>query len=93
MSAGNVYIADTRNHRVQVFTQNGTFLRGFGQVGRGDGEFYNPQGIAVHGDHVYVADTDNSRVQVFTLDGVFVRQIGQWADLDPNSLPDPVGVE
>ncbi|PKO22545.1 MAG: hypothetical protein CVU38_08945, partial [Chloroflexi bacterium HGW-Chloroflexi-1] len=31
-AAGNVYIADTGNHRVQVFTPGGTFLRGFGQV-------------------------------------------------------------
>ncbi len=94
-AAGNVYIADTGNHRVQVFTPGGTFLRGFGQVGRGDGEFYNPQGITVHGDRVYVADTDNSRVQAFTLGGVFVRQIGVWGDLfyTPGTLMTPSGID
>ena len=48
-AAGNVYVADTGNHRVQVFTAAGVFLRTFGRLGRGQGEFYNPRGIAVRG--------------------------------------------
>lgn len=92
-AAGNVYVADTGNHRVQVFTSDGAFLRAFGHLGRGQGEFYNPHGIAVRDDRVYVADTNNSRVQVFTLEGDFVRQVGRWADSDPDSLPDPVSVD
>ncbi len=91
-AAGNVYIADTGNHRIQVLTADGVFLRTFGRLGRGDGEFYNPQGIAVRGDRVYVADRGNSRVQVFTLNGDFVRQIGRWVGFAPGSLWAPFGV-
>ncbi|MFZ1508435.1 MAG: hypothetical protein WAV74_16795, partial [Anaerolineae bacterium] len=92
-AAGNVYVADTGNHRVQVFTAAGVFLRTFGRLGRGQGEFYNPRSIAVRGDRVYVADTNNSRVQVFTLQGDFVRQVGRWAAGDPDGLSDPVSVD
>ena len=33
---GRVYVADTYNHRVQVFTADGGFLRQFGRRGSGD---------------------------------------------------------
>ncbi|MDX8377441.1 MAG: tetratricopeptide repeat protein [Mariprofundales bacterium] len=43
--------------------------------GRGNGEFRQPLGIAVH-NYLYVADSKNSRVQVFNRNGVFIRIIG-----------------
>lgn len=91
-AADNVYVADAGNHRVQVFTPNGAFLHGFGQAGRGDGEFYDPQGITIHGDSIYVSDKGNSRIQVFTLDGVFVRQIGAWGATSQGLLQRPGGL-
>jgi tripartite motif-containing protein 71 len=76
--AGNVYVADTFNHRVQVFTSSGVFLREWGQQGRGQGQLDMPQGIAVDGSgKVYVADTFNDRVQVFSTDGTF---LGRWGE-------------
>ena len=43
------------------------FLLKWGTKGTGDGEFYQPHGIAVapDGSAVYVADTNNHRIQVF----------------------------
>jgi hypothetical protein len=29
-SSGNVYVSDTANHRIQVFSSNGTFISGWG---------------------------------------------------------------
>jgi sugar lactone lactonase YvrE len=64
--AGNVYVTDTYNHRVQVFTNDGTFLTQWGSYGSAPGEFYRPMGIAMGPDgNVYVADTWNGRIQVF----------------------------
>jgi DNA-binding beta-propeller fold protein YncE len=58
--SGNVYVADTNNHRVQVFTGTGTFVRKWGGTGTGDGQFNAPTGIVVDGSgNVYVADTNN----------------------------------
>src|SRR4051794_37946821 len=38
-STGNVYVADTGNHRVQKFDSNGNFLTAWGSYGEGKGQF------------------------------------------------------
>jgi len=89
-AAGNIYVADTGNHRVQVFDANGKYLRGWGQYGSGPGEFNEPWGIAVDGEgNVYVADTWNYRVQKFDSMGKFVRMWGESGDTggDAGALP------
>ena len=76
-AAGNVYVADTVNHRIQVFRRNGSVVRAWGTQGSANGQFTSPNGVTVDGDNrVYVADTGNDRVQQFTTDGVFVRKWG-----------------
>ena len=70
-AAGNVYVADTWNHRIQEFTGNGAWLAtwggngpGWGGSGQGLGQFYGPQGVSIdaNGD-AYVVDTYNFRIQ------------------------------
>ena len=74
---GNVYVADTWNHRIQVFDSEGSFVRGWGSEGTLAGQLNEPCGIAVaqNGD-VYVADTWNHRIQVFDSAGKLVRLWG-----------------
>ena len=64
--AGNVYVVDRENNRVQEFDSEGRFLAKWGTRGVGPGEFSQPSAIAVdcNGD-VYVADTNNNRVERF----------------------------
>jgi DNA-binding beta-propeller fold protein YncE len=65
-AAGNVFVTDSDNHRVQKFTADGTFLTKWGSEGTGDGQFRNPRGIAVDAaGNVYVADQLNNRIQKF----------------------------
>jgi DNA-binding beta-propeller fold protein YncE len=45
-------------------------------LGRAEGQFHRPLGIAVNRDIVYIADHDNDRVQVFDKQGRFLRTIG-----------------
>jgi DNA-binding beta-propeller fold protein YncE len=61
---GEIYVADTWNHRVQVLSRDGAFLR---EVKAG---FYGPRGIAVdpHGV-LFVADTGNNRIVRFSATG------------------------
>ncbi len=74
--AGDVYVADTGNRRVQVFDAEGTFLRQFGGGGAELGLLAEPVGIAVAPDgSVWVADTWNRRVQQFDAQGQPLRQI------------------
>lgn len=74
---GQIIVADTLNHRVQVFYPCGGFQRQFGGRGAGDGQFCAPEGVAADEKLIYVADTGNDRVQVFEHDGRHVRTIGR----------------
>ena len=76
ISNRKVYVLDTGNHRVQVFTAGGTFLGEWEAEGSGTGEFKSPRGIAHFLSRVYIADTGNHRVQVFTAGGTFLFQWG-----------------
>lgn len=72
---GEVYVADTSNNRIQVFSRDGKWLRRFGRFGRGPGEFDFPYTIAIRNGYLYVADRDNKRIQILQPDGKFVAQI------------------
>ena len=75
--AGNVYVADTLNHRIQKFSAAGAFITKWGTLGTGAGQFNEPRAVAVGpSGSVYVADARNNRVQQFTSSGVFVRAWG-----------------
>jgi DNA-binding beta-propeller fold protein YncE len=73
--AGNVYVADQANNRTVVFSGEGEFLREWGSLGEGEGQFAMPFGVAVNGGRVFVADSRNNRVQVFTLNGTYLDQV------------------
>jgi sugar lactone lactonase YvrE len=80
---GNLYVADTHNHRIQVFTPAGKLIRkwgrngGDGTSGTGDGEFAQPRDLALDAfGNVWVADHGNKRVQKFTADGRFLGRFG-----------------
>lgn len=64
--AGDVYVVDTGNNRIQKFTFDGRYVASWGSLGSSDGEFKDPYGIAVDpGGNIYVTDINNHRVQVF----------------------------
>ena len=77
-ASGNVYVADTKNSRIQVFDPNGQPLRTLGTPGSADGQLKEPCGVAVGPDGVVVvADTWNHRVVRFAPDG---GSLGVWVD-------------
>jgi sugar lactone lactonase YvrE len=96
-----LFVADTWNHRVQVFSLDGEFLYTWGsfydaqddpeRAQSNPGEFYGPRGIAVHEGRVYVTDTGNERVQVFDLDGTFLEMWGETGTGE-GQLLEPVGI-
>jgi len=82
--AGNLYVADHGNNRVQKLDSNGRFLAvwgrngGEGSSGRGAAQFTRPRGVAVDSaGHLFVADKGNNRVQEFGPDGQFMRTWGR----------------
>src|SRR5258706_683125 len=57
-SAGNVFVADTYNDRIQEFDSTGQFIRMSGSRGGDRGQFSSPQGLATDSaGHVFVADS------------------------------------
>ena len=74
---------------IQVFDNDGTFLRKFGSGGFDEGEFRHPTGIAVDANgNVYVADYENKRVQKFNRNGEFILswQIGSGTPGTPEGI-------
>jgi len=72
-----VYVTDTGNNRIQIFSTTGTFFKGWGSAGSQNGQFNSPRGIAIEKTgYVYVADYNNNRVQKFNPDGTFVTAWG-----------------
>jgi len=47
-SAGNIYVADSREDSVKVYSSEGVYRFSFGSSGDGDGEFHFPTSIAVN---------------------------------------------
>ena len=91
-AAGNFYVADCLNARVQVFTGTGEFVRAFGRSERGPGGFGRPKGIAVSSvGEIYVADSWLNTVQVFDAEGRFVAVLADEAGR-PLDLGSPNGV-
>ena len=82
---------EVNNHRIQVFSSNGTHLRSFGRKGDQQGEFDWPAGIAFHNDNIIVADALNHRVQLFSDQGEYLGQFGGEGNLD-HQLKYPLGL-
>ncbi|XP_054264283.1 B-box type zinc finger protein ncl-1 isoform X2 [Macrosteles quadrilineatus] len=75
----DIIVADTNNHRIQIFEKNGNFKFQFGIPGKEEGQLWYPRKVAVmkaSGKFV-VCDRGNerSRMQIFTKNGHFIKKI------------------
>jgi len=90
---GNVYVADTWNHRIQEFTSDGKFIRMWGTgPGLGPQSFYGPRGVVVDSaGRVLVADTGNKRIVIFDANGGYLGEFGSGGS-QAGELDEPVGL-
>jgi len=82
-AAGNVFVVDQHNLRIQKFTGDGVFISQWGGSGTGHGQFLNPISVAVdvRGD-VYVSDSGRCLIQKFSNTGDY---IAEWGSRGPGN--------
>jgi serine/threonine-protein kinase len=99
--AGNVYVADTNNHRIRLISPEGEvttfaglpkagYAAGYADGPAAEAKFNGPRSVAVDGaGNVYVADTGNHCVRVISLDG----QVSTLAGVNEPGYADGQGAE
>jgi ABC-type Fe3+ transport system permease subunit/DNA-binding beta-propeller fold protein YncE len=91
-SQDRVYVADSCNHRIQIFSHDGKFIRQYGRAGSGLGELSYPYDIAVDArGYQFVCEFGNSRIQVFDANCQPVEIIG-GPGAAPGRFANPWGV-
>lgn len=87
-----VYVTDTAEHTIEVFTVGGKFIEQIGSRGTGTGKFNFPTHLWVDkSGRLYVSDTLNYRIQVFSRDHRFLQMFGRQGDR-PGNFAHPCGV-
>jgi len=84
-----IIVADTNNHRIQIFDREGRFKFQFGECGKRDGQLLYPNRVAVvkpSGDIVVTERSPTHQIQIYNQYGQFVRKFGA------NILQHPRGV-
>ena len=71
-TAGNMYVAEWGNGRVQVMNGSGRFIREFGQ------KLKNPSGLLIADKYVYVSDSVGHCIVVYDTSGEYVTSLGPF---------------
>lgn len=91
--AGDLWVADTGNDRIQRFDSEGELISQFGVTGAEDGQLSEPTGIAIDAEgDLWVVDRGNSRVQRFDPAGEFLSKFGE-SGFESGKLLSPREVE
>lgn len=98
-SDGNIYVADTFNHRMQKFNPQGQQIAQWGSPGQSsadgsgrDTQFFGPRDVLIDkSGNVLVSDTGNKRVQVFDKEGNYLKQFGIGGEGN-GQFNEPVGL-
>jgi DNA-binding beta-propeller fold protein YncE len=91
-AAGNLYVLDPGNHRIQKFGEDLEFVTAWGGQGEDDGQFAALTDIDVdRRGRVYVLDAERAQVQVFDGDGQFLTKWGSEG-LKVGELRTPYGL-
>lgn len=84
-----LYVADSCNHRIQVYSSDGKFLKYFGHAGTAPGELSYPYDVRVDREgNRFVCEFGNSRVQIFDAQDRPLEIIG-GAGIEPGQMNNP----
>jgi virginiamycin B lyase len=75
----NPRTSDASHMRIAKFSKDGKFIKAWGKLGTGPGEFNVPHGLAMDSQgRLFVADRGNNRLQIFDQDGNFLAEWKQF---------------
>ena len=80
---GDIFVSEGHgagNNRVLKFDKTGKFIKEWGKLGTGPGDFDQPHALAFDSKgQLYVGDRNNNRVQVFDQTGKYITEYKQWS--------------
>jgi sugar lactone lactonase YvrE len=89
----HLYVSDTGNFRIQVFTLEGEYVRTIGGQGLGPGQLARPKGIALdHEGNLYVVDAAFENVQIFNPQGELLMFFGGPGANHPSGMTLPTDI-
>ena len=79
---GDVFVGEGHgggNSRMFKFDKTGKFIKTWGKLGSGPGDFSQPHALAMNSQgRLFVADRSNNRVQVFDQEGAYIAEYKQF---------------
>src|SRR5262252_4932228 len=80
---GDIFVSEGHgagNNRILKFDKTGKFIKEWGKLGKGPGEFDQPHALAFDSKgRLFVGDRGNNRIQIFDQDGAFIDQWAQFS--------------
>ena len=84
-SSNQLFVADSNNHRIQIFDLDGNFINQF-NTNTNSISNSTPYDLKIYENKIFVLDNTNSSILVFDLDGNFIKTIL----IDDDIISDPV---
>jgi DNA-binding beta-propeller fold protein YncE len=80
---GDIFVAEGHgagNNRILKFDKTGKFIKEWGKLGTGPGEFDQPHALAFDSrGRLFVGDRNNNRIQMFDQNGTFIEEWTQYS--------------
>jgi DNA-binding beta-propeller fold protein YncE len=92
LDGDDLFVLDSMNFRIQVFSRTGVFRTQIGHLG--GGELARPKGLALDSEgHLYMADALLNIVQVFDREGQLLYYFGKDAGVGDFQLPSGIAID
>lgn len=89
---GDIYVADTDNNNISIFTPDGKFKNYFKPVNREDA-INSPSAIRIYDEKLYVPEIQTDRVKIFDLQGNKLFELMIPKDQEQLNSPNGIAVD